>query len=83
MKKYLSAIVVALFMVSVFMGCASQRSLTLQKSLPEQNEVPKQSGAAGNQTMLPTGGSSSETASSDVSAAYAKLTAYKTEDYLR
>lgn len=83
MKKYLSAIAVALFTVSVFMGCASQRSLTPQKPLPEQNEVPEQSGAAGNKTMLPTGGSSSETASSDVSAAYAKLTAYKTEDYLR
>lgn len=83
MKKCLLIVIAALFSVSAFTGCASPRSLTPQNSLSEQNDVPKQSGAAMNQAVIPTGGTQREAASPDVSAAYAKLIAYKTEDYLQ
>lgn len=88
MKKCLPTIFTAILTVSVLAGCADQRNQALrnpsseQSSAAVQNSAAVQSrGSAMNQTGLSTNGASSPTASPDVSAAYEKLMAYKTEDY--
>ena len=72
MKKFLSIILATLLAVSVFTGCAKQTSL------PEKANVPAQSGElASKQSATPTSGG----VPTNISAAYAKLIAYKTEGY--
>jgi len=76
MKKCLPIIFAILLMVSALTGCAGRNSSSEQNNAAGQNNEP-----AINQTATPTNGASSPTGSSNVSAAYEKLIAYKTEDY--
>ena len=82
MKKCLSIILATLLTVSSLAGCSSPKSLDQQNSSSEQkNSIGQSSGPAINRTVLSTNGASSPTVSSNASAAYEKLMAYKTEDY--
>ena len=72
MKKFLSIILATLLAISVFTGCAKQTSL------PENANVPAQGDEhASKQMATPTSG----VIPTNISAAYAKLIAYKTEGY--
>lgn len=74
MKKLLSIVLAALLVIGVFAGCANQAPL------PEKTNTPAQAGElSSKQTAAPTG----KATPTDTSAAYAKLIAYKTEDYSR
>ena len=84
MKKCLPIIFAALLMVSALTGCAGQRNLALRNSSSEQNNAAVQnSEPAISQSVTSTNGTAnaSPAASTNVSAAYEKLIAYKTEGY--
>ncbi len=84
MKKCLPIIFAALLMVSALTGCAGQRNLALRNSSSEQNNAAVQSSEpAISQSVTSTNGTAnaSPAASINVSAAYEKLIAYKTEGY--
>ena len=82
MKKCLPIIFAILLTVCVLTGCSSPESLNRRNSSSEQsNAAGQSSGSAINQTALSTNGASGPTASPNVSAAYEKLIAYKTEGY--
>ena len=90
MKKCLPIIFTAILTASVLTGCADQRNQALRNPSSEQNSTAEQnsaavqsSGSAMIQTELSTNGAPSPSVSPDVSAAYEKLMAYKTEDYER
>lgn len=75
MKKRLSIVFAALFTISALTGCANQENQVKQNSSSGQNNTAGQSGEPViNQTATPTNGSAA-------SAAYEKLTAYKTGNY--
>ena len=76
MKKCLSIIFATLLTVSALTGCAGQNSSPEQNNVPGQSEEPTT-----NQLTKPANEDSSPTISSNASAAYEKLLAYKTEDY--
>ena len=76
MKKCLPIIFAALLMVSALTGCAGRNSS------PEQNNAAAQSSKTNiSQPVTSTTGASSPTVSPNTSAAYEKLTSYKTENY--
>lgn len=76
MKKCLPIIFAALLMVSALTGCAGRNSSSEQNNAAMQSSEPTIS-----QPSASTNGTSSPTVSSNASAAYEKLIAYKTEDY--
>ncbi|MDE6530133.1 MAG: hypothetical protein K2K96_05095 [Lachnospiraceae bacterium] len=76
MKKN-SLIILAVFLtVSALTGCAGRNSSSEPNNVTDQRGEP-----AINQTTTPTSGTSRPTVSSNASAAYEKLIAYKTENY--
>jgi len=76
MKKCIPIILATLLTLSALTGCAGRNSSS------EQNNATVQSSATTiNQPTTSTNGASSPTDSSNASAAYEKLIAYKTEDY--
>lgn len=82
MKKCLPIIFAALLLISALTGCANQNNLARQNSSPEQNNVAAQGGETTiSKPVTSTTGESSPTVSPNVSAAYEKLIAYKTENY--
>ena len=82
MKKCLPIIFAALLMVSALTGCASQSTLALRNSSPEQNNAAAPGGETTiSQPVTSTTGDSSPTVSPTASAAYEKLIAYKTGNY--
>lgn len=82
MKKCLPIIFTALLTVSALTGCASPKSLDQRNPSSEQdNDAVQSSDLAIIQTAQSTNGVSSPAVSSNASAAYEKLIAYKTEDY--
>ena len=77
MKKCLPVIFATLLMASTLTGCAGRNSS------PEQNNVTAPSGETTiGQPVTSTTGASSPTVSPTASAAYEKLIAYKTENYM-
>lgn len=74
MKKSLTIILTALLTASILTGCAVQAAPPKQNDIPQENIEP----AKAQTTIEPT----SPTVPKDQSAAYKKLTAYKTENYL-
>ena len=82
MKKCLHIIFAVFLTVGALTGCASQSDLALRNPSPEQNNVAAQGGETTiRQPVTSTTGESSPTVSPNVSAAYEKLIAYKTENY--
>ncbi len=75
-KKCLPIIFAALLAVSALIGCAGRNASSEQNNAAAQSSEP-----IINQTATPTNEASSPTVSPNVSAAYEKLIAYKTEDY--
>ena len=76
MKKCLPIIFATLITVSALTGCAGRNPSSEQNNAAVQSSAP-----AIIQTALSTNGASSPAVSPNVSAAYEKLIAYKTEDY--
>ncbi len=76
MKKCLPIILVTLLTVSALTGCAGRNSSSEQNNATVQSSEPSIS-----QPGTSTNGASGPTVSSNASAAYEKLIAYKTEDY--
>lgn len=76
MKKCLPVILAAFFTVSTLAGCAGRGS-----SSGQDNDAVQGSETAIAQTAQPANEASSPAVSSNASAAYKKLMAYKTEDY--
>lgn len=76
MKKCLPIIFAVLLIVSALTGCAGRNSSSEQSNATMQSSDPSIS-----QTTTSTNGASSPTVSPNMSAAYEKLIAYKTEDY--
>lgn len=84
MKKSLPITLVTLLTVSALTGCAGRDSSSGQNNAATQNNaVVQSSDSAGSQTAISTNETSSLTVSHDASAAYEKLTAYKTGNYGR
>ena len=76
MKKSLPIIFVTLLTISALTGCTGR-----DPSSGQNNAVMQSSDSAGGQTAMSTNEASSPTVSSDTSAAYEKLIAYKTGNY--